>query len=242
VTKGFELQNVFAEAGVNCIPKYGTNLPEDTKQILKESYCCLKGPLTTPEEPKAPQSATVQIRKMFDLYANIRPVKALPRVPTLNPKIDMIIVRENMEGLYSGIEFMTGTEAAVAIRIITKRGCERIVKYAFNLASKRRNLLTFVHKGNILKITDGIFKKAVRSIAQDFPAVTVDEVRVDAMAMWLMRRPEFYDVIVTTNLFGDILSDEAAQTVGGLGVAPGANIGETYAMFEPVHGSAPDLA
>jgi isocitrate/isopropylmalate dehydrogenase len=179
---------------------------------------------------------------MFDLYANIRPVKALPRVPTLNPKIDMIIVRENTEGLYSGIEYMTGTDAAVAIRLITKRGCERIVKYAFNIASKRRRLLTYVHKGNILKITDGIFKNAVKRAAKEFPEVTVDEVRVDAMAMWLMRRPEFYDVIVTTNLFGDILSDEAAQTVGGLGVVPGANIGETYAMFEPVHGSAPDLA
>ena len=138
VTKGFELEYVFAEAGVNCISKYGTNLPEKTKQILKESDCCLKGPLTTPEEPKAPQSATVQIRKMFDLYANIRPVKALPRVPTLNPKIDMIIVRENTEGLYSGIEFRIGTEAAIAIRLITKRGCERIVKYAFHLASQRR--------------------------------------------------------------------------------------------------------
>ncbi len=151
----------------------------------------------------------------------------------------MIIVRENTEGMYSGIEFMTGEESAVAIRLITRKGCERVARFAFKLAERRRKQLTYVHKANILKITDGIFKDAVLRVAKEFPKVVLDEVRVDAMAMRLVRMPEFYDVVVTTNLFGDILSDEAAQTVGGLGVAPAANIGDTYAMFEPIHGSAP---
>jgi isocitrate dehydrogenase (NAD+) len=239
---GVQLEYVLTEAGLTCVQKYGTSLPEATQQVLREADCCLKGPVTTPEAPGSPKSAVVQIRAMFDLYANVRPIKTLPRVPALHPHIDMLIVRENTEDLYAGIEFMTGDDAAVAVRLITRRGCERIARFAFHRAMERRRQLTYVHKGNILKITEGLFKAAVTRAAQDFPAVRLDEVRVDAMAMWLIRQPEAYDVIVTTNLFGDILSDEAAQTVGGLGVAPGANIGDDYAMFEPVHGSAPSYA
>lgn len=237
--KGLKLEYVFAEAGLHCIPTYGTNLPEETKQILKNTDCCLKGPLTTPEEPGSPKSAAVQIRIMFDLYANVRPIKTLPMVPSLNPDVDMIIVRENTEGMYSGIEFMTGRDSAVAIRLITRSGSERVARFSFNLTMKRKKHLTYVHKGNVLKITCGLFKESVIKVSKDFPAVSLDDMHVDAAAMNLIKRPESFDVMVTTNLFGDILSDEAAQIVGGLGVAPGANIGDNYAMFEPIHGSAP---
>ncbi len=239
VVKGVSLEYVFAEAGSHCISSLGTNLPEETKAILKSSDCCLKGPLTTPEEPGSPKSATVQIRTMFDLYANVRPIKALPMIPSLNPDVDMIIVRENTEGMYSGIEFMTGKDSAVAIRLITRRGSERISRFSLNLAMKRKRRLTYVHKTNVLKITDGIFKESVINVSKEFPEVSLDDMHVDAAAMNLIKRPESFDVMVTTNLFGDILSDEAAQIVGGLGVAPGANIGDKYAMFEPIHGSAP---
>ncbi|MEM2920931.1 MAG: isocitrate/isopropylmalate dehydrogenase family protein [Candidatus Bathyarchaeia archaeon] len=242
VVKGLELHYVFAEAGLHCIPKYGTNLPEETIEILKSCDCCLKGPVTTPEEPGSPRSAVVQIRALFNLYANLRPLKTLPNVPSFKPNIDMAIVRENTEGMYCGIEFRTGDDSAVAIRLITRKGCERVARFAFNLAMKRRKHLTYVHKGNILKITDGIFKDAVVRVAKEFPDVRLDDAHVDAMAMNLIKNPENYDVIVTTNLFGDILSDEGAQLVGGLGVAPGANIGDNYALFEPVHGSAPKYA
>ncbi|MDQ1279929.1 MAG: Iso dh protein [Thermoproteota archaeon] len=237
--KGLKLEYTFAEAGLHCIPTYGTNLPEETIKILKSSDCCLKGPVTTPEEPGSPRSAVVQIRTIFDLYANVRPIKTLPSIPSLKPDVDMTIVRENTEGLYSGIEFMTGKDSAIAVRLITRDGSERIARFALNLAMKRKKHLTYVHKGNILKITDGIFKDSVQKIAKEFPEVSVDDMHVDAAAMNLIKRPEYYDVVVATNLFGDILSDEAAEVVGGLGVAPGANIGDNYGMFEPVHGSAP---
>jgi isocitrate/isopropylmalate dehydrogenase len=154
----------------------------------------------------------------------------------------MVIVRENTEGMYSGIEFAIGNDAAAAIRLITRRGCERIARFSFKLAMSRRKHLTYVHKANILKLTDNIFKDSVLRVAREFPEVRIDDAHVDAMAMSLIKNPENYDVVVTTNLFGDILSDEGAQLVGGLGVAPGANIGENYAMFEPVHGSAPKHA
>lgn len=240
--KEIELEYVFAEAGLNCISKYGTNLPDKTIEILKSVDCCLKGPVTTPEEPGSPRSAAVKIRSIFDLYANMRPIKALPNVPALKENIDMVIIRENTEGLYAGIEFYTGHDSAVAIRLITKKGCERVARFAFKLANARKKHLTYVHKGNILKITDGIFKDAVLKVAMEYPEIRIDDIRVDAAAMNLIKRPDTFDVIVTTNLFGDILSDEGAQLVGGLGVAPGANIGEGYAMFEPVHGSAPKYA
>ena len=237
--KGLELEYIFTEAGLHCIPIYGTNLPEDTIEILKNTKCCLKGPVTTPEEPGSPRSAVVQIRTMFDLYANVRPVKSLAGVPALNSDVDLVVVRENTEGLYSGIEFMTGKDSAIAVRLITRDACTRISRFAFEIAMKRRKHLTYVHKGNILKITDGIFKESVQRVSREFPEVSVDDMHVDAAAMNLIKKPESYDVIVATNLFGDILSDEVAEMVGGLGFAPGANIGENYALFEPVHGSAP---
>jgi isopropylmalate/isohomocitrate dehydrogenase-like protein len=239
VVKGLQIEYVFAEAGLRGIAKTGQSLPDGTKEILKKCDCCLKGPVTTPEQPGSPKSAVVQIRSMFDLYANLRPAKVLPNVPSLRPDIDLLIVRENTEGLYSGIEFMTGPDAAVAVRLITRPACERIARYAFKMAMNRRKQLTYVHKGNVLKVTEAILKDSVLKVAKEFPEVEASEARIDAIAMNLIKNPERYDVIVTTNLFGDVISDEAAQTVGGLGVAPGANIGEDYGMFEPVHGSAP---
>ncbi len=242
VTRKFEnykLDLVWGEAGFNCIAKYGTNMPPQTIDLLKTTVACLKGPMTTPEKVGAPPSAALQIRKLFNLYANVRPCFSLPNVPSLKPNINLIIVRENTEGMYSSIEFEVGEGIAVAMRVISRRASERVARFAFELADQRRKHLSYVHKANILRCTDGIFNQAVLKVAKDFPEVIVDDYHIDAMAMQLVKQPEAFDVIVTTNLFGDIISDEAAQLVGGLGVAPGANIGENYAMFEPVHGSAP---
>ena len=238
-SKGLKLKLLYGEAGYNCIAKYGTNLPEETIALLKESQACFKGPMTTPEEPGSPVSVAVKIRKMFNLYANVRPCCSLPGVASLRPDIDLVIVRENTEGLYSGAEFEVAPGVGIAMRIITKEASTRIAEFAFKLAAKRRKRLTYVHKGNILKITDGIFKNAVKEVAAKYPEVALEELHVDAAAMQLIKRAESFDVIVTTNLFGDILSDEAAQITGTLGLAAGANIGDSYGMFEPVHGSAP---
>ena len=242
LSESYELDLVSGEAGFNTISKYGTNVPPETIEILKKTDACLKGPMTTPEDPDSPPSAALQIRKLFDLYADVRPCFTLPNVPSLKPNIDLIIVRENTEDLYSNIEFDLGEDMAIAIRVITRKASERIARYAFQLAEKRKKHLTYVHKANILRRTDGVFNKATLDVAKEFPQVVVDNYHVDAVSMELIKQPEFFDVIVTTNLFGDIISDEAAELVGGLGVVAGANIGEKYAMFEPVHGSAPKYA
>ncbi len=233
------LEYLKGEAGAYCIEKYGTNLPKQTLEMLKKTEACLKGPMTTPEEPGSPRSVAVTLRSIFDLYANVRPARTLPNVSSLKPGIDMIIVRENTEGLYAGKEFEAAPGVGIAMRIITKAASERVGKFALELASSRRNRLTYVHKGNILKITDGIFKQAVLDMSKSYPDVQLEDLHIDIATAQLIKRPESFDVIVTTNLFGDILSDEAAQVVGGLGVAAGANIGDHYGMFEPVHGSAP---
>ena len=241
-SRGLRLKLRFGEAGYNCIEKYGTNVPKETLEMLRETDACLKGPMTTPEKPGAPPSAAVTIRKMLGLYANVRPCKSLPSVQSLSPNIDLVIVRENTEGLYFGEEFEVSPGKGIAIRLVTQAASERVARLAFELAVKRKRHVTCVHKRNILRITDGIFREAVFKVAENYPSVSVDEVHVDAMAMRLIKEPERFDVIVATNMFGDILSDEAAQIVGGLGLAAGANIGDDYAMFEPVHGSAPKYA
>jgi isopropylmalate/isohomocitrate dehydrogenase-like protein len=233
------LQYLKGDAGFYCIEKFGTNLPQKTVEMLKGTEACLKGPMTTPEEPGSPRSVAVTLRSIFDLYANVRPARSLPNVTSLKPGIDMIVVRENTEGLYAGKEFEAAPGVGVAMRIITKAASERIAKFGLELAQSRRKKLTFVHKGNILKITDGIFKDAVHAMAKSYLDVELEDLHIDIATAQLIKRPESFDVIVTTNLFGDILSDEAAQVVGGLGVAAGANIGDRYGMFEPVHGSAP---
>ena len=201
-----------------------------------------KDPMTTPEEPGAPVSVAVTLRRMFNLYANVRPCKSFPSVESLKPNIDLIVVRENTEGLYSGAESLLAPGVGVALRIITREASLKIAEFAFKLASQRRKHLTYVHKGNILRITDGIFKDAVKEAQKNYPDVEVDDLHIDAATMQLIKKPEAYDVMVTTNLFGDILSDEAAQVTGSLGLAAGANIGASYGMFEPVHGSAPKYA
>src|SRR5467141_4850629 len=218
------LEYVMGEAGFNCIEKYGTNLPPQTIELIRKTEACLKGPMTTPEEPGSPRSVAVTLRSMFDLYANMRPARTLPNVPSLKPNIDMIIVRENTEGLYSGKEFEVAPGIGIAIKINTTRASERIAKFAFDLAMKRRKKLAFVHKANILKLTDGIFKQAVLNIGRKYPAVEIEDIHVDAATMQFIRRPESFDVVVATNLYGDILTDEAAALVGGLGVAAGGNI------------------
>lgn len=235
----FKLNYVYGEAGYHCIAEYGTNLPSDTVAMLKQTVACLKGPMTTPEEPGAPVSVAVTIRRMFNLYANVRPCRSYPSVESLKQNLDFVVVRENTEGLYSGVEFQLAPGVGVALRIITREASLRVAEFAFKLASTRRKKLTYVHKGNILRITDSIFKDAVKEAAQKHQDITIDEMHIDAATMHLIKKPETFDVIVTTNLFGDILSDEAAQVTGSLGLAAGANIGDLYGMFEPVHGSAP---
>jgi isopropylmalate/isohomocitrate dehydrogenase-like protein len=234
-----KLNFIYGEAGYHCIPEYGTNMPPETIAMLKKTDACLKGPMTTPEEPGAPVSAAVQIRKTFNLYANVRPCRTYPNVEALKPDIDLVVVRENTEGMYSGIEYEVSPGVGVAMRIITQKASLQVAEYAFKLAEKRRKHLTYVHKGNILRVTDGIFKDAVKTTATKHPTVIVDDIHIDAAAMHLIKKPETFDVLVTTNLFGDVLSDEAAQVTGSLGLAAGANIGDSYGMFEPVHGSAP---
>jgi len=236
------LEYVFGEAGLNCVDKYGTNLPAETLELLKGTEACLKGPMTTPEGAGSFVSVAVTIRKTFDLYVNMRPCYNLPNVPAVKENVDLVVLRENTEGMYAAYEFEVSPGVGVATRIITRRASKRIARFAFKLAMRRRRHVTCVHKGNILKLTDGIFKDAVFQVAREYPEVKVDDLHIDAMAMQLIKRPEAYDVIVTTNMFGDILSDEAAQVVGGIGLAAGANIGDNYAMFEPVHGSAPKYA
>jgi isopropylmalate/isohomocitrate dehydrogenase-like protein len=241
-SKNLKLNFLYGEAGYHCIAEYGTNLPKETVALLKRTNACLKGPMTTPEEAGAPVSAAVQIRTMFNLYANVRPCRSFPNVESLKPNIDLVVVRENTEGMYSGAEFELAPGIGVALRIITKEASTRVAEFAFKLAQNRKKHLTYVHKANILRITDGIFKNAVKEVALKYPDVTIDDIHIDAATMQLIKKPESFDVIVTTNLFGDILSDEAAQVTGSLGLAAGANIGETYGMFEPVHGSAPKYA
>jgi len=234
-----KLELLKGEAGFDVISKYGTNLPAKTVDMIKKTDACLKGPMTTPEEPGSPRSVAVTLRSMFDLYANMRPARTLPNVPSLKPNIDMIVVRENTEDLYVGKEFEVAPGVGVAMKIHTTRASERIAKFAFDLTMKRRKKLAFVHKANILKITDGIFKQAVLNVSKNYPGVELEDIHVDAATMQFIRRPESFDVVVATNLYGDILTDEAAALVGGLGVAAGGNIGDHYGMFEPAGGSAP---
>ena len=185
----------------------------------------------------------VALRRMLDLYANIRPAKSYPGVPSIRDDIDMVIVRENTEDLYTGKEFDVG-DGAVALRVITEPASRRIAEKAFEMARQRDMMkkVTCVHKSNVMRVTDGLFSRVCREVSSRYPDVFFEEMYVDACAMNLIRQPEQFDVIVTTNLFGDILSDESSQVVGGLGMAPAANIGDDFALFEPVHGAAFDIA
>ena len=236
---GISITTKIGDAGFHCMERYGTNLPDSTVKLLKGSDCVIKGPMTTPEGAGSEVSAAVKMRRMFDLYANVRPAKNMPGVDSLKKGVDLVIVRENTEGMYSGLDFMVSKDTAIGLRVITRRASERIGRFAFELAMKRKRHLTIVHKGNILKMSDALFKGTIMGLAGRYGKVAVDDAHVDAMSQWLIKVPERYDVIVTENLFGDILSDESAMLVGGLGTGPSANIGDNYAMFEPIHGSAP---
>jgi 3-isopropylmalate dehydrogenase len=233
---GVSLDVKMVEGGDGCLKRRGVPLPDETVETIERSHACLKGPVG-----ETAADVIVKLRIAFDLYANVRPAKAYPNVPCLRPDIDLVIVRENTEDLYKGYEFKV-QDGAIALRVITRKGCERIIEYAFKLAMERRKRVTAVHKANVLKVTCGLFAEVCRDVAKRYPQVEFEEMYVDAAAMNLIRKPQHFDVIVTTNLFGDILSDEAAQVVGGLGMAPAANIGEKLAIFEPVHGCAPDIA
>jgi len=227
------------EAGEAVIDKYGTPLPEYVLESIRRNRVALKGPLTTPVG-KGFRSVNVALRRELDLYANLRPAKSLPNVKTRYEDVDLLLVRENTEDLYAGIEHMVGKDAAESIKIITRFGSERIVRFAFELARKEgRHKVTAVHKANIMKCTDGLFLDVAREIAQAYPEITFEDRIVDACCMKLVQNPGDFDVLVLPNLYGDILSDLCAGLIGGLGVAPGANIGDQIALFEPVHGSAP---
>ncbi len=236
-----KLELVHGDAGLNSMAKHGTNVPMETIEMLRTTEACLKGPMTTSETLGSPPSAALQIRKTFQLYANARPCFSLPKVPSVRSGVDLVIVRENTEGLYSNLEFELAQGVAVALRVITRRASERVARFAFALATRRKKHVSYVHKANILRLTDGIFKQAVLDVAEEYPDVMVDDYHIDSAAAQLIKQPQAFDVIVTTNLFGDIISDEAAELVGGLGVAASGNYGDSYAMFEPVHGSAPKM-
>ena len=230
-----DLEFTELEAGDACYQKRGVALPQETIEAIRTSHVCIKGPVG-----ETAADVIVKLRIMFDLYANIRPIRAYSGVPCLRDDIDFVFVRENTEGLYKGYEFLLD-DTAVALRIITRKGSERIARKAFELAMRRnsKRKVTAVHKANVLRVTCGLFAQVCREVAKEYPDVSFNEQYVDAASMRLIKEPHSYDVIVTTNLFGDILSDEAAQLVGGLGMAPGGNIGDDFALFEPVHGSAP---
>ena len=243
---GADIQWDIQYAGQAGVAKYGDPIPEQTLDSIKRTRVALKGPLETPVG-EGFRSINVALRKTFDLYANVRPAHTI--IPGQRyDNIDLVLVRENTEGLYVGIEhyIKMGADpraAAESMAIITRAGSERIVRYAFDYAMKHgRKKVTLVHKANILKFSQGLFLDVGRQIAQEYASIQFEEVIVDAMAMNLVLKPERYDVIVTTNLFGDILSDEISGLVGGLGLAPGANIGLGGAIFEAVHGTAPDIA
>lgn len=239
------LQYEEADAGMVAQEKHGNLLPQATLDSIAKNRVALKAPLTTPVG-EGFTSINVTLRKTFDLYANVRPAKSFPNTKSRFPSgIDLITIRENTEGLYIG-EGQTVSEdgeVATSTSRITHKGAERVVRYAFEMARKLgRKKVTVVHKANILKSTSGLFLKTARVIAAQYPDIECNEMIVDNTCMQLVMRPEQFDIIVTTNLFGDIISDLCAGLVGGLGLAPGANIGENVAIFEAVHGSAPDIA
>jgi isocitrate dehydrogenase (NAD+) len=234
-----------ADAGLMAFEKHGELLPAATMDSIRRNRVALKSPLTTPVG-EGFSSINVELRKRFDLYANVRPAKSFPNTKSRFPTgVDLITVRENTEGAYSaeGQALSADGETATSITKTTRRGSERIVRYAFDLARRTgRKKVTVVHKANILKSTSGLFLRTAREVAQQYPDIQCNEMIVDNTCMQLVMRPEQFDVIVTTNLFGDIISDLCAGLVGGLGLAPGANIGTEAAIFEAVHGSAPDIA
>lgn len=229
-------------AGEGAIEQFGTPLPEQVLESIRRNKVALKGPLTTPVGTGF-RSVNVALRKELDLYANVRPAKTYEGIKSRYDDVDLVVVRENTEDLYAGVEHMVGEDAAESIKIITRKGSERICRFAFEYARKnKRRKVTAVHKANIMKCTDGLFLEVAGYVAKEYPDIEFEDRIVDNMSMQLVQKPELYDVMVAPNLYGDIISDICAGLVGGLGLAPGANFGHEVAIFEPVHGSAPKYA
>jgi len=229
-------------AGAQALEKFGETLPADLLESIKRNKVALKGPITTPVG-RGFTSVNVGLRKALDLYANLRPVHALPNVPCRYPELDMIVVRENTESLYSGIEHVVVPGVVESLKIITEKASTRIAKFAFEYArNEGRKKVTCVHKANIMKLSDGLFLDCFRKVSESYPEIKADDKIVDNACMQLVMRPEQFDMMLLENLYGDIVSDLCAGLVGGLGLVPGANIGELGAVFEAVHGSAPDIA
>jgi isocitrate dehydrogenase (NAD+) len=228
--------------GAQAHEKFGTTLPESTIESIKKNKVALKGPQMTPVG-KGFTSVNVGLRKALDLYANVRPIKALPNVPCRYPGLDLVVMRENTEGLYVGLEHTVVPGVVESLKVITEKASTRIARYSFEYAvANGRKRVTAVHKANIMKLSDGLFLECFYNVAKNFPDIEADDKIIDNCCMQLVMRPEQFDVLVLENLYGDIVSDLCAGLIGGLGMAPGANIGEQGAVFEAVHGSAPDIA
>ncbi len=235
---------VFEEvvAGEAALALYGDPLPDSVLASIHDRKVALKGPLTTPVG-RGFRSINVRIRKALDLYANLRPIRTFPGVKVPYPNVDMVIIRENTEDLYSGLEHVVVPGVVESLKVITERASMRIAEFAFRIAEQwQRKKVTSIHKANIMKLSDGLFLEAVRKVALHHPSIAYEELIVDNAAMQMVMNPTRFDVVLTENLYGDIMSDLAAGLVGGLGFAPSANIGEDVAVFEAVHGSAPDIA
>lgn len=229
-------------AGAEALEKFGTTLPDELLESIKRNGVALKGPVTTPIG-KGFTSVNVGLRQALELYANLRPVRALPNVPCRYPDLDLVVVRENTEDLYAGLEHIVVPGVVESLKIITERASTRIAQFALGYArSEKRKKVTAVHKANIMKLSDGLFLDCFYRVAQKYPDIESDDKIVDNACMQLVMRPEQFDVMLLENLYGDIVSDLCAGLVGGLGLVPGANIGEQGAVFEAVHGSAPDIA
>lgn len=239
---GAEIEFEEADAGESAIKKFGTPLPDSTVESVKKNKVALKGPITTPIGTGF-RSVNVGLRKALDLYANVRPCEFIEGTPTPIKGINLVVIRENTEDLYAGIEEKPNDNEAKSIKIITRKATERIAKFAFEYAVKRnRKKITIVHKANIMKFSDGLFLQVSSEVASQYPNIQCEDRIVDNMAMQLVQKPQLYDMLLCPNLYGDILSDLCAGLVGGLGVAPAANFGEGCALFEAVHGSAPKYA
>jgi isocitrate dehydrogenase (NAD+) len=240
---GIEFDWEYQAAGEAMIAEHGTPLPNEVLESIRRNRVALKGPITTPVGGGF-RSANVTLRQALGLYANLRPARSIQGLETRYDDVDLVIVRENTEDLYAGIEHMVGPDAAESIKIITRAASERIARFAFEYAvANGRRKVTAVHKANIMKLSDGLFLESCRTVAAEYAGrIEFEDRIVDNMCMQLVQKPELYDVLVLPNLYGDIVSDLCAGLVGGLGVAPGANIGTEAAVFEPVHGSAPKYA
>jgi isocitrate dehydrogenase (NAD+) len=239
---GARVDWVEAAAGLDAAARFGDPLPEATLDLVRQHRVALKGPCTTPVG-KGFRSINVRLRQALDLYASVRPVHSLPGTKVPYQDVDLIVVRENTEGLYSGLEHVVVPGVIESLRIITHTAADRIVRFAFEAARHQgRRRITFCHKADVLPLSDGMFLRTARAVADDYPFLEFTEIRVDQLCMQLALDPTQFDVLVMENLFGDVISDLCAGLVGGLGLVPGANIGTRYAVFEAVHGSAPDIA